>query len=43
MMDAVRAAGWDDRAILNLNQVGADVNEVKRIASGLSVRFKAGL
>jgi len=38
-----RAAGWDDRAILDLTHVVAYVNDVNRIASGLGVRLKADL
>ena len=37
------AAGRDDQAILDLSQVGDDINTVSRSASSLSVRFKAGL
>ncbi len=39
---ALRAAGWDDRAILDLNQVVAYFNYVNRIADGLGVRLESG-
>lgn len=39
-LDALRAEGWDDRAILDLNQVVAYVNYVNRIADGLGVRLE---
>ena len=37
---ALRAVGWDDRAILDLNQVVAYFNYVNRIADGLGVRLE---
>ncbi len=37
---ALRAAGWDDRTILDLNQVVAYFNYVNRIADGLGVRLE---
>ena len=40
-LDALRAAGWDDRAILDLNQVVAYFNYVNRIADGLGVRLES--
>jgi len=39
-LDALRAEGWDDRAILDLNQVVAYFNYVNRIANGLGVRLE---
>ncbi len=39
-LDAVRAEGWDDRAILDLNHVVAYFNYVNRIADGLGVRLE---
>ena len=39
-LDALRAEGWDDRAILDLNQVVAYFNYVNRIADGLGVRLE---
>lgn len=39
-LDAVRAEGWDDRALFDLNQVVAYVNDVHRIADGLGVRLE---
>ena len=38
--DALRAEGWDDRAVLDLNQVVAYFNYVNRIANGLGVRLE---
>ena len=38
---ALRAAGWDDRAILDLNQVVAYCNYVNRSADGLGVRLES--
>ncbi len=39
-LDALRAEGWDDRAVLDLNQVVAYFNYVNRIANGLGVRLE---
>jgi len=39
-LDALHAEGWDDRAILDLNQVVAYFNYVNRIADGLGVRLE---
>ena len=39
-LDALRAEGWDDRAILDLNQVVVYFNYVNRIANGLGVRLE---
>jgi len=39
-LDALRAEGWDDRAILDLNQVVAYFSYVNRIADGLGVRLE---
>ncbi len=39
-LDALRAESWDDRAILDLNQVVAYFNYVNRIANGLGVRLE---
>ena len=38
---ALRAAGWDDRAILDLNQAVSYFNYVNRIADGLGVRLES--
>jgi len=40
-LDALHAEGWDDRAILDLNQVVAYFNYVNRIADGLGVRLES--
>lgn len=40
---ALRAADWDDRAILDLNQIVAYFNYVNRIADGLGVRLEAAI
>jgi len=39
-LDALRAEGWDDRAILDLNHVVAYFSYVNRIADGLGVRLE---
>lgn len=39
-LDALRRAGFDDRAILDLTQVVAYYNFVNRLASGLGVELE---
>jgi len=39
-LEALRAAGWDDRAIVDLTLVVAYYNFVNRIASGLGVELE---
>lgn len=37
---ALRAAGWDDRAILDINQVASYFAYVNRVADGLGVELE---
>lgn len=39
-LDALRAAGWDDRAIVDLTLVVAYYNLVNRLAGGLGVELE---
>jgi len=40
-VDALRAAGFDDRAIVDTNQVASYFNYVNRVVEGLGVELEA--